>query len=405
MLIGSHVVEFNGSYVNLTTKKVLPCDSAENVLSANLFGVGQGLDSVKAVLDEFSGGGNVNFHVIPTWRCNLRCSHCFVMHKLQKSGDSAIDVSQWVEFLERYKARFPDFKSCRVTFVGGEATLNSKLCLDFIAAKPDWLDVKYGMTSNGTILDDDSFKLFQSLDDFTISVDGTEFTHNMQRKSLDGFDPYSVTYNNIKRLIWAGLREQLHVQAALSEEVFGIDVVKRFHLDMLRAGVKFENIKSGTVVPTRQKPVQTDLFKSTASSFVSNRVCCKYRTNSHFIVDDGGELYADYFESGDVSRVGYLTDEVDVVLGNYRRLVSDSIPILNDPVCVACPVVGLCWGMCANIHNRIKPSSICDQAGLIRKVEAAVASGSLLNLLQLSECGSDVNVPDPSAKLLSLPVV
>ena len=210
MQVGSHVVEFKGSYVNLTTKKVLPCDSGEDVLSVNLFGVGQGLDSVKSVLDGFSGGENVNFNVIPTWRCNLRCTHCFVMHKLQKVGDSVIDVSQWVKFLERYKAKFSNFKSCRVTFVGGEATLNSRLCLDFIAAKPDWLDVKYGMTSNGTILDDDSFRLFQSLDDFTISVDGSEFTHNLQRKSLDGFDPYSVTYNNIKRLIWAGLREQFY---------------------------------------------------------------------------------------------------------------------------------------------------------------------------------------------------
>jgi radical SAM protein with 4Fe4S-binding SPASM domain len=214
-----------------------------------------------------------------------------------------------------------------------------------------------------------------------ISLDGIESTHNNQRISLDGNNnPYTTTLNNIKRLVQYGLRDKLKVQASLPLSIISDDgiMARQFYKDMLMAGVKLENIHFGFTSPTRKNPKVSHNFRERMSKVEFHRPCCKYRLDTHYIIDDGGLVYADYFEDVSETYLGTLNDEISTIETNHVNLIKRTIPVLNDDKCIKCPVVGMCWGWCAASHNHfVKPSEYCSQELLHESIKASAEAGTL----------------------------
>jgi sulfatase maturation enzyme AslB (radical SAM superfamily) len=54
------------------------------------------------------------------------------------------------------------------------------------------------------------------------------------------------------------------------------------------------------------------------------------------------------------------------------------MPVLNDPTCLSCPVIGYCWGGCAHSEALKRlPSQSCNRELLEVKVRRAADSGTL----------------------------
>lgn len=383
--LGNHVFRSGDKLINLTTRVALPLSADNDELNKHFFLEGQERDAIIEGLMLFKKRHVRYTHidVIPTWRCNLRCSHCFVLHKLQKKGDNDIDPQQLVGFITRLKAVHPELERVNIVFLGGEATLHPQLCLDIIdvTKKIPNIIFNYDMTSNGIIMNQKVLELYSKLDKFMISLDGVPETHNTQRISLDQHDsPYDITLNNIRRLVKFGLRSRIKVQSSLPLSVLNNNkgLARLFYKAMLKAGVLLENINFGYTSPTRKNPGIDPTFKARMSHVEYLRPCCKYRMDTHYIVDDGGTVYADYFEDHSETYLGKLTDDIETINKNHAKVIMDKIPVLNDEKCTKCPVVGMCWGWCANTHNHfIKPSEYCSQQLLQESVLESSRNGAL----------------------------
>ncbi len=378
-MLGAHVYHNGDKLVNLTTRKSLPLTTEVSILKKHAFLAGQQEDAIRIALSRNERLSHINITIIPTWRCNLRCSHCFVMHKLKKTGDSQIDVDKIYGFVAKLKTKHINLRSVKILFVGGEATLNTDLCLEVIQKAPKDLEYSFDMTSNGILLDKNILKLYSSLDDFMISLDGTNHTHNNQRKSLDQIDdPYTITYNNIKRLVLYGLRDKMKVQSALPSTVHNAEVGRIFYKQMLLAGVRLDRIIFGSTTPTNINPTfDPERVKVTQSKAIYARPCCKFRLDSNYVIDDGNTVYTDYFQNPDYSYLGTLDDDISDIHERHLKLIMSDIPVLNDDKCKKCPVVGVCWGWCASSHKHYKPSDYCSQTEIHNNAKAAAAAGKL----------------------------
>lgn len=381
-LLGSHVYKLSDHYYNLTTHRRIPLDADDRLLTEELCYHGQEHEAIKKALsiDSQDEPNNLHLIIIPTWRCNLRCSHCFVSHKLKKDGNNNVNIPHLIAFLTRFKERYKSVDNIAISFIGGEPTLNPDLCLKIIEAVPQDLNVSYHMTTNGVMLDNKILQLYHRLKDCLISLDGSEITHNKQRISLDGLDTYATVVQNIRTLVAAGLRDKIMVQASLRSDLITNELGRQYYKTLLMAGVRLDKITIGQVTPNRITPELHPMGRQTLNENFFHRMCCKYRKMSNLVLDYDDSLYADYFESVSASYIGKLTDEIAVLAQRHNSIILDQIPVLNDDKCVKCPVVGACWGYCSNIHSHYKPSEICDQTYRHNKILTMAKNGTLTQM-------------------------
>ena len=379
----NHFIFSDGdNLVNLTTKKILPKDSTEEILAGNFFLKGQEKDCVDYFL---FGRDKKSFSIdlIPTWECNLRCGHCFVLHELLKKDTRSVDQDMLVDFVRRLVDEYPSIQSGSIQFLGGEPTLRSKENAKLIdrISKEVKIEFQFRATSNGTICDDDALEFFSSLNSFIISMDGPKAIHNLQRKSIRGSDdPFSLTIKTIEKLISAGMRDKIVVQASLPEQYMTKENLVEFYKILLMSGVKFENIMAGFVCPTDHNPKVDEKFIEAYKS-PRARPCCKYRHMSNFVVDNSNNIFCDYFEANGKNLIGRLSDPIEHIARNHERIIKESFSVLNDPKCQACPVIGMCWGWCANT-KALNPSDHCDQALLIEKVKKNAERNNLARFIR-----------------------
>ena len=393
MRLNHFIFENQGNLVNLTTKKVLPKDSSEENLRANFFLKGQ----EKEGTDHFLFGlarerTSFAIDLIPTWECNLRCNHCFVLHELVKRDPRRLNPELLVGFIEKLTEKFPSINSGSIHFVGGEPSLRSEENTEIMKRLRAINRIKFhfSATSNGTVLDEKSLEFFSMLDQITISLDGPEVIHNAQRKSIDDkANPFFETVRTINSLASMGMREKMSVQASLQEEFMTKENLIEFYKILLMNGVKFEKIMPGFICPTSHNPKVDKEFISVHRRFARTRQCCKYRFMEKFVIDSSNNVYCDYFDADGKNMLGSLSDPISKMAENHERIIRESFSVLNDPKCKQCPVIGLCWGWCANTKG-LNPSDHCDQELLMRKAKENAAKGNLVNFMRDTR-GNDIS--------------
>jgi uncharacterized protein len=142
--------------------------------------------------------------------CNLRCKYCYAddgnyglkVEMLTKNNATAI-VNY---FLTKYEVR-------SIQFFGGEPLMNYdviKHICDYIkenyAQDNNNNPLKFGIITNGTIINDYILKLFSVYDfQVTVSVDGTRESHDSNRVDVKGKGSYDRVKQNIERLQRAGI--------------------------------------------------------------------------------------------------------------------------------------------------------------------------------------------------------
>lgn len=136
-----------------------------------------------------------------TYRCNFRCRYCYVKplyNNLDLSKDNAEKI---IDFIKREKK---ENQQLIINFHGGEPLLNIDTIMYFIKKCDEVFDkVSYGMTTNGYLLDDSLINFIAQKFDYnlSISIDGMEYTHEYNRKSLDGNKTHKIIMSNAKKLL------------------------------------------------------------------------------------------------------------------------------------------------------------------------------------------------------------
>lgn len=364
---------------NITNKKSLPRDAEPSELES--LGFLEGGEN-KAVLDFlFRSPKRFEIKLVSTWTCNLRCSHCFVLHQLLNKDRGAVDVDKLCGFMDSYFEVYPDLKKGRIQFVGGESALAAKKNIEIIDRVQELcnrrgVEIKFHSNTNGLELDQDILQFYERLSNFTISLDGPKHLHDAQRKALDGKgSPFDRTMDNIRQLVSLGMRDKIMVQSAVSDEGMSKECIFSFYKSLLMSGVKFENIHYNVSVPTEWHDPGEKFKEARRNPFPIP--CCKYRWMSDFTVCTDNNVYCDYFDTTEKNKIGSLSDSIEDLSRNHRLLIEGNMPVLQDPKCQSCPVIGICWGNCCNTYHIHKPSEICDADGLHERVKKAAAAGRL----------------------------
>ncbi|MBU1037951.1 MAG: peptide-modifying radical SAM enzyme CbpB, partial [Candidatus Omnitrophica bacterium] len=99
----------------------------------------------------------------PTDRCNLNCSYCYIPESLRKSGTrmSTAKLLKALQTLKNYfKSSLPREQKPQIIFHGAEPLLNKQAIFTAI----DWYkkDFRFGVQTNGTLLDDDALEFLTS---------------------------------------------------------------------------------------------------------------------------------------------------------------------------------------------------------------------------------------------------
>ena len=145
-----------------------------------------------------------------TTMCNQNCIHCG--SNCGKKRDNELTAEQYKDFLLNFKNDF-DINSIMLNITGGEPLLRQ----DFFEIMSYANDLGYiwGMTSNGTLIDDEIAKKLKQcgMRTISISIDGLEQTHDRFRQRSGA---YKKAMNGIKALINNGQFENVQVTTVVT---------------------------------------------------------------------------------------------------------------------------------------------------------------------------------------------
>lgn len=141
----------------------------------------------------------MNYTLHLTQKCNLNCKYCY-----EKRGEKELSFEN-IKFLINGEIEKKS-KDCIITFYGGEPLLKEDMIykvVDYIKTIKCKTKFYFGITTNGTLIDDDLIDYMLSNNFLTIaySFDGIQETQNLNRIFANGESTYKIVEENAKRLL------------------------------------------------------------------------------------------------------------------------------------------------------------------------------------------------------------
>jgi uncharacterized protein len=140
--------------------------------------------------------------------CNLSCGYCYADHGAFAGAQAkamTFDVARTA--IERLIAGADPVRPITIGFLGGEPLRSRKLIHSVVEfADPlAWqrgLDLRYSITTNGTLIADDDVELFRSRRfAVTVSVDGDAIAHDAQRPLRNGAGSFAQLTRRVRPLL------------------------------------------------------------------------------------------------------------------------------------------------------------------------------------------------------------
>lgn len=167
----------------------------EQELLVNEGEIVQALEQTKKLLNE-----TLIVTLMPTEGCNFRCPYCYEDHTPITMQRKTLDC------IQRYLTeQAPHFKTVQINWFGGEPTL-CKDTVEETAAMVYSLQQKFhffyasSMTTNGYLLDPDTFKRFHAngITSYQITLDG--WNHDQTRPHVSGKGTLQTILDNLKAI-------------------------------------------------------------------------------------------------------------------------------------------------------------------------------------------------------------
>ncbi len=134
-----------------------------------------------------------------TDKCNLNCTYCYEIKKNKTITFENIKNLIDYEVSKKHKYAI-------IAFYGGEPLLQKELIkstIKYINSLKSKTKFYYGITTNGTLLDDDFIKYMKEnrFINISYSIDGTKEIQDMNRKTIDGKGTFDIVYKNAKKVL------------------------------------------------------------------------------------------------------------------------------------------------------------------------------------------------------------
>ncbi len=160
-----------------------------------------------------------------TDKCNLNCTYCY---ENKRNNDILFeDIKNLIDYEVSQKQKYSI-----IIFYGGEPLLQKNMIKDtinYINSKKSKTNFYYGITTNGTLLDDDFIKYMKEnkFVNIAYSIDGTQETQDLNRKTVDGKGTFDIVKENAKKLLNS------------FDEVIAMSVITRNNLSNLYKNVEY----------------------------------------------------------------------------------------------------------------------------------------------------------------------
>ncbi len=188
--------------------------------------------------------------------CNLNCKYCFGnggdygKHRILMSKETAKRcIDKWYSQVDL------SIPILEINFFGGEPLMNQDAlfyCVDYInnLFEKNIKQIRYNLTTNGTIINDRLLELFKENHfRISVSIDGIEKLHNLNRKYISGKGSFMDITRNIKK--YKEFLSKISAQITLTKE--GIpylsEAVKQLWdlgVNMVRSNLVFGSAESYT---------------------------------------------------------------------------------------------------------------------------------------------------------------
>lgn len=141
--------------------------------------------------------------ILPTEKCNLRCTYCYESHKL---GRMSADVQQRVKrFLTK---NIPGKKALYLSWFGGEPLLEKDIVLDISGhawrvCNSTGASMEMEITTNGMFVDSATLDSLAQMGrtTFQITLDGPKEAHNLRRIGPNGAETFDLIIDAVRRII------------------------------------------------------------------------------------------------------------------------------------------------------------------------------------------------------------
>ena len=142
----------------------------------------------------------MDFTVWVTGRCNMQCKYCYVENMKKESSFDCEKIDDLVSFIaDRSKQKK---EKVRVSFMGGEPILEADL-IELIIQKLNKSIShipEYSLTTNGLLIDECLDFIKKNRIQLSLSLDGCEKAHNMNRIDKAGNGTYKRVVSTYKKI-------------------------------------------------------------------------------------------------------------------------------------------------------------------------------------------------------------
>lgn len=138
--------------------------------------------------------------------CNLRCLYCFAGDGEYSGGTKLMPAEVARKAVDLLLSRSGRKKNVEIDFFGGEPMLNFDVVKDTVLyareeQKKYGKEVHFTITTNGTILDDESLSFInENMDNVVLSIDGRKEVHDRLRIYSDKSGSYDRVLPNIRKI-------------------------------------------------------------------------------------------------------------------------------------------------------------------------------------------------------------
>ena len=209
------------------------------------------------------------------------------------------------------------------------------------------------------------------LNHIAVSIDGNQKTHDLYRIPTINFgkSPFQVTIKNLQQIIKFGYnKNKISIRGCLdSTDIKNKSVVSDYYFILNHVlKIPFKNISLGIkfpyLLPLNNKEKQY-YNKNILKNYYRTNPCCSYRYNKSFIINPNGDIYTNYYDIVENSKIGNIKSNIKEILYNYKQYIIKNMPILQDNKCIKCKYLAICWGGCSreNIIHKNEPSKYCDK--------------------------------------------
>ena len=311
--------------------------------------------------------------LVPTFMCNFRCKYCF-------EGSSAKDNCNIIDFelLKKFAdVNFKDYQHIHITLFGGEPLLVIDKCYDLFEYISKEIDSPKTYTSsiatNAYLMDEKTIDKLINVchcQNFQITIDGYEKTHNKLRKLVNGNETYNIVLKNFKTLLrFKDDYPKINIVLRVNLLNNNIEEVQKLLDEFTEEEKKKFSIYFRGIYNTKEFKESNINEKNLIDFFeIAIKNGFQINENRNFSVyhceGDGGieqiHILPDAKIYKCINDLSFEKSQIGEISKNGKIIYNDNIDnwedysFFDDIECAKCKYLPMCWGGCPLIYKKSK---------------------------------------------------